>query len=171
VIDSYLLLTSSGNNILPGAILSGPCLSGVPLDLPIRSERIGPSLRSNPSDKHRSGNQTNGDSRFGQNPIPKTGGQGYLVIIRECVRLPVEGRRERRQRCERSRSIDWMTAAISVITPGIPLGPYWNCECMNEGTTTRTCCGWHGDSSRWIRRTPNMSSSTWVKAGRHISRG
>jgi len=32
-----------------------------------------------------------------------------------------------------------------------PLGPYWNCEYMNEGTTTRTCCGWHGGSSRWIR--------------------
>jgi len=28
-------------------------------------------------------------------------------------------------------SIDWMTATISVITPDIPLGPYWNCEYMN----------------------------------------
>jgi len=79
VIDSGTVSTLSGSDIFPGAILSSPCMSGVPLDLPIRSERIGPSLRSNPSDKHRSGNQTNGDSRFGRKPIPKDGGRGYRV--------------------------------------------------------------------------------------------
>jgi len=39
-----------------------------------------------------------------------------------------------------------------------------------QAVTVRTCCGWHGDSSRWIRWMPTTSSSKWVKAGRHTSR-
>src|SRR4030067_2080695 len=40
----------------------------------------------------------------------------------------------RGQRCERGRSIHWMTAAIPDIAPGIPLVAYWSCEDMNGGT-------------------------------------
>jgi hypothetical protein len=102
VIDSDTLLASSGSDILQEAILSAPCLSGVPLELPIRPERIGPCLRSNPSDKHRPENQTNGDSRFGRNPIPKSGGQDYRASKQRnaCVnRLKDEA--SGRTRCER----------------------------------------------------------------------
>ena len=87
MIDSDTLRTSSGSDLLPGAILSAPCMSGVPRGLPIRPERTGPSLRSNPSDKHRSGNRTNGDSGFGQKPIPKTDGQDYIVTTTR-IRAP-----------------------------------------------------------------------------------
>jgi hypothetical protein len=47
VIDSNTIRTSSGINILPGAILSVPCMSVEPNDLLFRSERTGRSLRSN----------------------------------------------------------------------------------------------------------------------------
>jgi len=41
-----------------------------------------------------------------------------------------------------------------------PIGTVLEKRKTERRTTTTTCCGWHGDSSRRIRRTPSISSST-----------
>jgi hypothetical protein len=92
VIESNTIRTSSGSDFLPGAILSVPCMSGMPLDLPFRPERIGPryalSHRTNTGPGIRqTATRVSGRSRF-----RRLASRIIVCVIRECVRLPVEGR-------------------------------------------------------------------------------
>ena len=82
-----------------------------------------------------------------------------LVAILEGLRLPGEERGKQEGMMGAVTVYRLNEAGLPDIAPDTLSGPSWSCGYPNGGTTTRTCCGWHGNSSPWIRRTPSTSSS------------
>src|SRR5512140_2330798 len=110
--------------------------------------------------KDMTGTEGTGENTGAEKGTEETGAEATKNGVR------TEAGKARRERCDRYRSIAWITSG----RPKFPSVLSSRSEQQNGRPTTSTCCGWHGDSSRWMRRMPSTSPSTCVKPGLQSSR-